>query len=77
MNTFKINPCTKLYSQLAWMGYQTTGLSLGQEDSPYEKSWLVKPGQHWRNSHPQQSSPELGVQPVLQLFRNDVSATRE
>lgn len=69
MNTFKINPCKKLYSQLAWMWYQTTGfvwdrnLGWSSLDSTGE---TLTPGR-----------AELGVQPVLKLFTNDVSATRE
>lgn len=77
MNTFKINPCTKLYSQLAWMGYQTTGLSFYEKLISMRNLGWSSLDSSGETLAPRQSSPELGVQPVLQLFRNDVSATRE
>lgn len=62
MSTFKINPYKKLYSQLAWMWYQPTGLDWDRRTIPMKNLGWSSLDSIGETLTPRQSSPELGVQ---------------
>jgi len=65
MNTFKINLHMKLYSQLAWMWCQTTRLVCSSRKVPTRSLVWSSPHRVREALTPKQSSPAMGLQPVL------------